>query len=445
MKVRVLLGGLALLFIVGMPHAAHASTLPACSLLPQEAVVNQGSTFTLSWQSTSTTAGFITGIGSVGPQGSVTISVSKSTEIIGTFSGPAGTTTCSSSITITGGTSAGQQSVGADSSQTLPQSASNAVSANTSNTQGTGLVPCGGPDDPIGCQACNVVDLLNGLINFIIEVSIPLAMALFAYAGVLYFTSAMGGTENISKAKSIFRNVIFGFVITLGSYLLVETVLHSILSADYWKGWNQVVCTTEAQRAGTTASNSKNISDLINEVLPPAQPITSVTSVVTDCGSGTYMDEKGKEGCYSSSGQYLGEPTVKTVSSPGGSGGVQCPSGDSACSVSYLQSIGYTSAQANTMSCIAMTESSGNAYTPNSTTGACGTFQILQSNWNKSSLHSGVCSSATSCNDPTCNAQAAYNLSQSRINSGQSPYSDWTCPGCNAKAASCVAQYDPGN
>ncbi|HVZ76168.1 MAG TPA: transglycosylase SLT domain-containing protein [Candidatus Paceibacterota bacterium] len=366
----------------------------------------------------------------------------QSTQIIGTFWGPGGTTTCSSSFTITsGGSSSNSPSSNSSYADTLGSSGS---------ISSSGLVPCGVTtgltpgtaaynEAATSCNACNIVDLLNRIINFLIEVSIPIAMALFAYAGVLYFTSAMGGAENISRAKSIFRNVIFGFVITLGSYLIIETVLHSILSEDYWKGWNQVTCTDPSQRPGTTPDNTKTISDLIGEILPPPQTVvTSPTPVAisdpSQCKSGGYQGSDGQYYCTS------------YVAGAAASGGVQCPTGDSACSVSFLQSIGYTSAQANTMSCIAMTESSGQPYIPSPKgSTACGTFQILQGNWNNSSLHSGTCSSATSCNDPNCNAQAAYNLSQQRLAAGQSPYSDWTCPGCNAKAASCVAQYDPGN
>ena len=72
---------------------------------------------------------------------------------------------------------------------------------------GAGLVPCGvTPNGQVSdsntsteCQACNVVQLIQELITFAIGLSIPIAMAMFAYAGFLYFSSgAGGGGEKIS-------------------------------------------------------------------------------------------------------------------------------------------------------------------------------------------------------------------------------------------------------
>jgi len=128
-----------------------------------------------------------------------------------------------------------------------------------------------------------------------------------------------------------------------------------------------------------------------------------------------------------------------------GKSGALCSDANTACNPASLQSAGFSPAQANAMSCIAMTESSGNPNTPSSSTGACGTFQITQGNWNTAKLHQPPCSSSTSCNDPSCNMQTAFLLSQQRVAKGQSAYSDWTCANCNSKAQSCVNQYDPGH
>ncbi len=134
-----------------------------------------------------------------------------------------------------------------------------------------GLVPCNGPD----CQACSIVGLIQGLINFTIGLSIPIAMVLFAYAGVLYFTSATNA-ENVSKAKRIFKSVFFGFVITLGAYLIVTTGMHAILSTDYWSGWNSVQCVPDSARP-----TDKSISDLIHEALPAIIPVNGLNGVNT--------------------------------------------------------------------------------------------------------------------------------------------------------------------
>lgn len=113
----------------------------------------------------------------------------------------------------------------------------------------------------------------------------------------------------------------------------------------------------------------------------------------------------------------------------------QCAVGNTACNVSALQSVGFSQAQANVMSCIAMTESSGNptarTTVPGST--ACGTFQITRTTW--TSAARGSCGDFSNCTNATCNMQVAQSLVQ------RSGYRDWTCKDCNAKAQACINKY----
>jgi hypothetical protein len=83
----------------------------------------------------------------------------------------------------------------------------------------TGIVPCNGPD----CQACSVVALIQNIINFLLGLSIPLVAAMFAYAGVIYFSSSV--LDKIQKAKDIFKSVGIGFAIMAAGWLVVNTVL----------------------------------------------------------------------------------------------------------------------------------------------------------------------------------------------------------------------------
>ncbi len=106
-----------------------------------------------------------------------------------------------------------------------------------------GLVPCNG----IECEACHIVSLLQNVINFLLGLSIPIAIALFAWAGVLYFTSAEK-PGNITKARSIFSHVLIGFVIALSGYLIVNTILHAIVTDEYADGWNKIKCVGPGNR-----------------------------------------------------------------------------------------------------------------------------------------------------------------------------------------------------
>lgn len=71
-----------------------------------------------------------------------------------------------------------------------------------------------------------------------------------------------------------------------------------------------------------------------------------------------------------------------------------------------LTAAGFTPSQANVMSCIAMTESSGNPTAQNKSGSACGTFQVIKSTWESAAIGTS-CSSFSSCTNASCNAEVA--------------------------------------
>lgn len=78
---------------------------------------------------------------------------------------------------------------------------------------------------------CNF-DALLGLINkviafLLITMATPLFALILIYVGWLYL-SAQGSSENISKAKKIFKNAIIGYIIALAAWLIVKTILVSL-------------------------------------------------------------------------------------------------------------------------------------------------------------------------------------------------------------------------
>ena len=154
--------------------------------------------------------------------------------------------------------------------------------------------------------------------------------------------------------------------------------------------------------------------------------------------------KEAEEGFYKGDAVYVPGQQMSTYTGPAYTGGTlpQCAATNSACSVSALTSAGFTPQQANIMSCMAMTESSGKPSTPpynvthpNHTplSTACGLFQITRSTWN--SVATGNCKDFSQCTNAACNVQNAIKLVRS------SAYTPWTCPNCNNKASACVRQY----
>jgi Lysozyme like domain/Type IV secretion system pilin len=270
---------------------------------------------------------------------------------------------------------------------------------------GQGFVPCSGE----GCSACHFVVLANTIIKWLIGMSFLLFAVLAVKAGFGLVTSG-GSTTALSAAKNNFTSAFIGLIIILAAWLMVDTLLRGLLGKDGvlsdgtvegYGPWSQVQCA--AQNAVTTTAFGEFGTDI---TYVPGGPMQN-----------------------SSAPPYTGGPLA------------QCPTSNPACSPAALTSRGFTSAQANVMSCIAMTESSGNPATPpyniahpsvNST--ACGLFQITRSTWTATAT--GACSDfATQCRNAACNTQTAQRLV------ARSGYTPWTCPGCNNKAQHCISQY----
>lgn len=94
-----------------------------------------------------------------------------------------------------------------------------------------GLVAC--KED---CDFGDLMQLINKVINFIlVSMAIPIAAIMFAYAGFLLVT-AQGG-EAKSTAKTIFTNTVFGLLLAVGSWIIINTLLSILGYEGSWIGF----------------------------------------------------------------------------------------------------------------------------------------------------------------------------------------------------------------
>ena len=391
-------------------------------------------------------------------------------------------------VTTMGSVSAGQ--VG---SQNTPAGAL-PVAQNIVPTSGSGggflggIVPqeCrSGPPgtDPLNtvknCDMCALGQMVQNIVNFGIGLTIPAAALLFAIAGGLYFSSR-GSQTRIDQAHKIFRTVVIGFVLVISAFTLVNTVLNALIKGSDFRGWNWSTLDCKATRDARIKQTNKKIEDYLNSSLPNLTVYTpSITpsstygcraneqyapdsnecintetnttrqadkTKVLNCPPGytTFLDS-----CSNADGDIV-DPIPGSARAPvGGRRGIaQCPDDNPNCSVAYLESLGLTPTQAQTASCIAITENSGNAVGC-SGTGPCGTFQISKTNWRQyappecsANNFSGNITAAQ--NNGPCNARTMATMVQAQgwqpwtgSNPGQSPW--------NPAARNCVGNYDPAN
>lgn len=112
------------------------------------------------------------------------------------------------------------------------------------------LSGCSGPD----CTACNVVDMANGIIKWLIGILFVVFALLMAVAGVRLVISG-GNSHALDEAKSSLMSAVIGFIIILSAWLIVDTIMRALVgtaghegqlvsggSASGYLFWSQVQC-----------------------------------------------------------------------------------------------------------------------------------------------------------------------------------------------------------
>lgn len=97
------------------------------------------------------------------------------------------------------------------------------------------IVPCDGVD----CTVCDLATLAQNIINAGVFLFVFLAALLFAYAGFLYLTNEAIGEQQ--RAKNTFKYVAMGLIVLLAAWLVVDTLMKSLLGGDFGP-WNDI-CT----------------------------------------------------------------------------------------------------------------------------------------------------------------------------------------------------------
>ncbi len=142
--------------------------------------------------------------------------------------------------------------------------------------QASGLVPCGAVSSgnysllnptyylqATSCNFCYFAKLIQNIVNFLVMVTIPISVAMFAWAGILFFT-ATGNPKRITRARSIFRGVLIGFIITITGWLVVQIVLQSITRGDFYTANNWVNLNCDQLYGGTNQPNRPRDLDIKN-------------------------------------------------------------------------------------------------------------------------------------------------------------------------------------
>jgi len=86
-----------------------------------------------------------------------------------------------------------------------------------------GLVPCSGLD----CTFCQLGELFQNIINFLIYLIFPLA-AIMIVVGGLFMMTAAGSSSRFQQGKQIATAAVIGVLIALLSWLVIDTIIKEI-------------------------------------------------------------------------------------------------------------------------------------------------------------------------------------------------------------------------
>ncbi|MBI2635491.1 MAG: hypothetical protein HYW79_03025 [Parcubacteria group bacterium] len=106
-----------------------------------------------------------------------------------------------------------------------------------------GIVPCGTSyTGNTPCTVCHFYKLLQNIINFMLYVTASLVTLMAVYIAFLFLFSG-GSPSKITDAKSKLWLLVWGTVVVLGSWLLINTVLNFVVNPQVFPmPWNQISC-----------------------------------------------------------------------------------------------------------------------------------------------------------------------------------------------------------
>lgn len=103
------------------------------------------------------------------------------------------------------------------------------------------FIPCSGTS----CSACDLVKLANAIVTWLIAFVGILFAVLMVVAGFRLVTSG-GNQSALASAKSMLTNALIGFLLILGAWLLVDTLMRALLGDSGeitgYGPWSQIQC-----------------------------------------------------------------------------------------------------------------------------------------------------------------------------------------------------------
>jgi len=103
------------------------------------------------------------------------------------------------------------------------------------------IIPCGTSESGgAPCKICHIYILIKNVIDALLILMVPLA-ALGIAIGGFWILASQGNPGNVAKGKEIIWNTIWGIVIALAAWILINTIMVTLVkpSASQFLNWNR--------------------------------------------------------------------------------------------------------------------------------------------------------------------------------------------------------------
>jgi hypothetical protein len=99
-----------------------------------------------------------------------------------------------------------------------------------------GIVTCKGTD----CTVCSLATTAQNVLNTAIYILIFFSAVIIAWAGFKMLTAG-GSSEGYTQGKSMLTNVIIGLVIVLAGWIVIDTLMKTLVNQGGVMGpWNKI-------------------------------------------------------------------------------------------------------------------------------------------------------------------------------------------------------------
>lgn len=148
----------------------------------------------------------------------------------------------------------------------------------------TGPVTPNTPGNQRQCTLCDLLKVVENVINFALILLVPIGVMAIIYGGFVYMTSG-GEAGRVQQGRKIVTSAIVGIAITLAAWLIIDTVMKYLVdSSAKLKPWQTIDCVSETTSGGTSGGAPATTSATTTTSVPVPSDEQALAKIVLNDG-----------------------------------------------------------------------------------------------------------------------------------------------------------------